>query len=89
LIATEEIERGSPVGSHLTAMLKRRLLENESRRLKKYLDGRRWELYRDRHFSGRAATLERKLRLLAEDRGGSIRVENVNNEKLVVQYIGQ
>jgi HNH endonuclease len=88
LIATEEIERGSPVGLHLNAMLKRRLLQNESRRLEKYLDGNRWELHRGRHFRGRAATLERKLRKLADRRGGSIRVRNENNEKLVVRYIG-
>jgi len=48
LIATEEIERGSPVGLHLQAML-RRLLENETRRLEKYLAGNRWELYWNRH----------------------------------------
>lgn len=88
LIATEEIERGSLVGLHLNATLKTRLRENEDRRLRKYLDGRRWELHRDRHFRGRATTLERRLRTLAADRGGSIRVRNDNNEKLIVRYMG-
>jgi HNH endonuclease len=87
LIATEEIDRGSPVGQHLNARLKRRLLENERRRLERYLDGSRWELYRNRQFRGRAVTLERKLRKLAERRGGSIRIHNENNEKLIVQFI--
>jgi HNH endonuclease len=87
LIATEEIDRASPVGLHLKAMLKKRLLENEARRLEKYLDGDRWELYRDQHFRGRARTLERRLRGLAAERGGSIRIRNENNEKLVVQFI--
>ena len=88
LLATEEIERGSPVGMHLSAMLKARLRANESRRLAKYLDGSRWVLSRDRHFRGRAATFERKLRTLAAERGGSLRVRNDNNEQLTVQYIG-
>jgi hypothetical protein len=33
-----------------------------------------------------AATLEQKLRVLAQHKGGSIRVLNENNEKLVIQF---
>jgi HNH endonuclease len=87
LIATEEIDRGTDVGLHLQAMLKKRLLENEGRRLEKYLDGARWELYRDQHFRGRAVRLERRLKALAIERGGSIRIRNENNNKLIVRYI--
>jgi hypothetical protein len=87
LIATEEIDRGSPVGIHLNAMLKKRLLQNEGRRLEKYLDGSRWELLRGRHFRGRAVIFERRLRTLAERRGGSVRVRNENNDKLTVRFI--
>jgi hypothetical protein len=68
-------------------MLKKRLLQNETRRLGKYLDGRRWELDRGRHFRGRAVIFERRLRTLAEARGGSIRVRNENNDKLIVRFI--
>ena len=75
--------------AHISGMLKRRLLENERRRLGKYLDGNRWELDRRRDFRGRAATLERKLRVLAEHKGGSIRVLNESNEKLVIQFIAR
>jgi hypothetical protein len=57
LLATEEIDRGSPVELHLKAMLKKRLLENEARRLEKYLDGGRWELYRNEHFKDPAHRL--------------------------------
>jgi hypothetical protein len=67
-------------------MLKQRLRANEARRLEKYLDGDRWVLYRDQHFRGRAVTLERRLRSLAETRGGSIQIHNNNNETLIVQF---
>jgi HNH endonuclease len=86
LMATEEIERGTEIGRHLDGILKIRLSENEDRRLKKYLDGKRWELYRNRDFKGRASTTEGKLRALAAQRGGSIRVTNENNEKLVIRF---
>jgi 5-methylcytosine-specific restriction endonuclease McrA len=89
LIASEEIERGSDVGLELSAMLRTRIRQNEARRLEKYLDGRRWELYRGRHFRGRAATLERRLRDLATRRGGSISVQNDANQRLIVRYIAR
>jgi HNH endonuclease len=87
LIATEEIDRRSPLGLDLEAMLKRRSLENENRRLAKYLDGQQWELHRSRDFRGRAVTLERRLRELAERKGGFVRVRNDSNERLIVRFI--